>query len=341
MNNVTSELADFKQELAENHDYPADPIRFTLFPDRFAGSLHEFEAPNLDTLARSFRGTKAASKDRLPWIKLAGFNGRRSSNGALRYDAALVELWGAEGDYDAGMVSIESAAGKIQAAGIEALLYETASSTPERPRWRVLAPTGRGYSGTTDELRNLRAKWAARVNGVLGGVLAPESFVLSQAFYIGAVEGKPPITVIAADGERIDCRPDLDAGAIYKNGTKSPTARTRPVVAFLDDDPIESDDDPRLLRECASRAANFTRRLGVGGSPAGERAHRLVQWLADIGTRDGLTPSAEMIEATIRDDYPDTTVDVINSMLERRKDPRGWDVIDAELRRVRGGSANA
>jgi hypothetical protein len=317
------------------------PILLTIFPDRFASALHEIELPNLDRLARSFRGTAASNKDRLPWVKLAGFTGRRTPNGSLRSDATLDRLWGAEGDYDGELVPVEQAAAKIQASGIEALLYETASSSPERPRWRVIAPASREYAGPTDELRNLRAKWVARINGVLGGILAPESFVLSQAFYIGGVEGKPPITVITTAGEPIDFRPDLDAGAIFKNGTSNPTARTRPAVAFLDDDPIDSDDDPRLLRECQLRVIGFARRWGVGTSPAGDRAHRLVQWLADIGKRDGLTPSAEMIEEVIGEDYPDTTVDVIRSMLARRRDPRGWDVIDAELRRVRRGGEAA
>jgi hypothetical protein len=341
---MLDERAIASPSAAENNDFPpAEPIRFTLFDDRFASSLHEIELPSLDRLAKSFRATLAPTKDRLPWIKLAGFNGRRTPNGSLRYDAAITELWGAEGDYDVGAIPIEEAAGKIQATGIEALLYETASSAPERPRWRVLAPASREYTGGTDELRNLRAKWVARINGVLGGVLASESFVLSQAFYIGGVEGKPPITVITTAGEPIDRHPDLDANAIFKNGTSNPTVRTRPAVAFLDDDPIESDDDPRLLRECQLRVIGFARRWGVGTSLAGDRAHRLVQWLADIGTKDGLTPSAAMIKGAIAGDYPDTTAHVIRSMLARRKDPRGWDVIDAELRRVRWGGelANA
>jgi hypothetical protein len=46
MTNIASTPADCK-ELAENNDFSAaDPIRFTLFPDRFAGRT-------LDTLQKS------------------------------------------------------------------------------------------------------------------------------------------------------------------------------------------------------------------------------------------------------------------------------------------------
>jgi len=90
-------------------------------------------------------------------------------------------------------------------------------------------PSSRAYRGSTDELRHLRARWVARANGVLGGILAPESFVLSQAFYLGGIEGQPPIKVITTVGARIDLCDDLDEGAIYKNGTSSPTERRQPV----------------------------------------------------------------------------------------------------------------
>ena len=152
MNNITSKPSISTTRGAETTDFSAKPVRFTLFEDRFASFHVEVEEPSLDKLAKSLRATEAASKDKLPWIKLARVSGHPSDNGSLRYDAAITELWGVEGDYDGGIFPFEEAAGKIEAAEIEALLYETASSTPERPRWRVLAPTSRGYSGTTDEL---------------------------------------------------------------------------------------------------------------------------------------------------------------------------------------------
>jgi hypothetical protein len=53
----------------------------------------------------------------------------------------------------------------------------------------------------------------SRINGVLGGVLHPESWTLSQAFYYGHVEGVP-FNLYQTAGKRIDDLPELDAGAI-------------------------------------------------------------------------------------------------------------------------------
>jgi hypothetical protein len=310
-------------------------FRLTGFPDKYAGRLIELEYSSLDELASEFQSTDASSKDELPWIKLAKVSGEPSEHGSLRYDDAIVELWGSECDYDGGAVSIEEAADKLSAAGIAALLYETASSTPEQPRWRVLCWSSQGYAGGTEELRELRTRWVARINGVLGGILAPESFTLSQAYYVGGIQGKPVIKVLTTTGAQIDLRGDLDAGAIGKNGRDSSTKKTERAERAernsspSDPDPRESDDDTRLLQECTRRVEGFRRRWGVGSTPAGERAHKLVQWLGDIGTLDGLTPSGRMIERLIKQDYPETDFAIIADMLARRRTARGWDVIDA------------
>ena len=149
---------------------------------------------------------------------------------------------------------------------------------------------------------------------------------MSQAFYLGGIEGQPPIKVITTVGARIDLCDDLSEGALYKNGTSSPGERREPVETAGDATP--SGDDLRLLRECQSRMKNFANSRGYGTTPTGLRVFHLVTWLGDIGTRDGLTPSAAMIREAIREDYPQTTRAMIESMLTRRHQPRGWDVID-------------
>jgi hypothetical protein len=298
---------------------------FTWLRDQFAQRKRLIRLSSTEKFARCLRATTAPSKAALPWAKLAELGQEPSPAGSYRYDANVIALWGAEGDYDGDNVPIEKAASLIQAAGIEAVLNET--TTPGH--WRVWLPASRRYRGSTDELRTLRgARWVARANGVLGGILAPESFVLSQAFYLGGIEGQSTIQVITTVGARIDLCDDLDDGAIYKNGTSNPSERRQPVAT--PDAMTPSDDDPRLIRECRLRVAGFEQRWGCGTTPSGERAHKLVMWLADSGTRDGLTPSAAMIRAMIRDAYPQTTRAMIEAMLARRKEPRGWDVIDPE-----------
>ena len=66
----------------------------------------------------------------------------------------------------------------------------------------------------------LRTGLVARLNGIVGGVLAPtESFTLSQSFYYGSVDNNPNHQVRILDGDFIDLRADLDAGAIFKGKT--------------------------------------------------------------------------------------------------------------------------
>lgn len=101
----------------------------------------------------------------------------------MRHDANMLSISGVEGDYDAGQVSIEEAAIRLQGAGIEAVLYTTARHTPEAPRWRVLAPLAARHPPSD------RRALAGVLNTVLGGILAVESFTDSLAYYVGKVTG--------------------------------------------------------------------------------------------------------------------------------------------------------
>jgi hypothetical protein len=177
------------------------------------------------------------------------------------------------------------------------------------------------------------------LNGLLDGQLAPESGRLAQAFFVGGIEGKPTPRVVVVKGTRIDLRTDLDADAIYANGTSSPTERRQPYgkseppsYSEIDDVPeglIESDDDPWLLREGRRRKAGFVRREAQADQPTatGDRAFRLVMWLADMRTSDGLILSARGIETVLGEDFPNTTISDIRGMLAQRRKPRGWDEI--------------
>jgi hypothetical protein len=64
------------------------------------------------------------------------------------------------------------------------LIYTTPSHTSEAPRWRVLAPL------SAENEPACRRKFVLRLNTALGGVLARESFTLSQVFYFGKVDGQ-------------------------------------------------------------------------------------------------------------------------------------------------------
>ena len=99
--------------------------------------------------------------------------------------------------------------------GIRCIIYTSPTYVPgTKERWRVLVPTSRALAPGS------RTGLVARLNGVVGGVLAPtESFTLSQSFYYGSVDNNPNHQVQVLDGDFIDLRADLDAGAIFKGKT--------------------------------------------------------------------------------------------------------------------------
>ncbi len=116
-------------------------------------------------------------------LKLAVFGDKRTDKGSLRSDENILEIYGIEGDYDAGQVSLTEAAAKLEEQGVEACFYTTPSHTPERPRWRVLVPLSKGHSPSE------RAKFVAVIDDMLGNILAKESYTVSQTFYFGKVKG--------------------------------------------------------------------------------------------------------------------------------------------------------
>jgi putative DNA primase/helicase len=203
-----------------------DRFAVSIFPD-LSGSNMRSERFNLAELGEKVLTTKADDKYSLPLIKLASFGDRRTENNSLRHNANITSISGIEGDYDAKEVSFEEAVRLMREARLNALLYTSPSYTVAEPKWRVILPTSR------ELLPPERAKLAARVNGVLGGILAGESFTLSQGFFCGSVNGsQAPLIEIILDGDFIDLRDDLDAGAVGRSqsnpGVVRPAAHPRP-----------------------------------------------------------------------------------------------------------------
>ena len=147
-----------------------------------------------------------------PLIKLAMFSSHRTAAHSLRHDANVTWVTGIEGDYDRGEVRMEQAVEMLERAGVRAVLHSSASSTPEKPRWRVLCPL------SDKRTPDARSALVARLNGVLGGILANESFALSQAYYVGRVPGGMYTTAVtfedADEGQCIDELDELDELAI-------------------------------------------------------------------------------------------------------------------------------
>jgi putative DNA primase/helicase len=126
-----------------------------------------------------------SSKTDCRLLKLVTFGDKPNAKGNLRHNANVGEVYGLVGDYDGGEVSLEEGARRAEAAGIEALFYTTPSHTPDAPRFRVLAPLSKPHH--PDDYPRL----TDRLNGALGGILAGESWTMSQVFYFGRVRGVP------------------------------------------------------------------------------------------------------------------------------------------------------
>lgn len=197
-------------------------MNVTFFPNQYALTLSTQEMA-LPELRDRILKTTAASKAKLPFLKLACFGDKRSprkKNGrggnCLRNDDNVVEITGIELDYDGKVMPFEEAIAIVEQAKLHALLYTSANYKAEKPKWRIVLPTSCALPPPE------REKHVARVNGLFGGIFADESFVLSQSYYYGAINGNPDHRAEIVEGDFIDLRSDLDAGALGKEQQPKP-----------------------------------------------------------------------------------------------------------------------
>jgi hypothetical protein len=192
-------------------------IGVTRFADVYAQSL-EYEEFCLDELVEFIANTIADDKASLPMLKCAHFGTVRTGAGALRHDANVETITGVEADYDGEDMPFDEAIARLEEANLSFVGYTSPSHDPQRPRWRILAPCSKPSEP------GRRAQLVNRLNGVLGAVLAQESWGLSQSFYYGCVNGAVFEIHLNSDGECIDEADELDAGAQPYRSTGSAAA---------------------------------------------------------------------------------------------------------------------
>ena len=196
------------------------PVSFFTGP---SGAVMRQANTTLRQLADAVETTRAPSKAALPWLKLAQFGDRRSAKGSLRHDANVAAITGVELDCDDGVSHPAEAARRLQAAGVAALVYTSPSHSIFAPRWRVVAPLSRPVPPAE------RDRLAGVLNAVVGGVAAPESFVLSQGYYYGDAGGDDHHTILV-DGAPLDAVQGVSP--VYPNGRQTTrTTATRAEVA--------------------------------------------------------------------------------------------------------------
>jgi hypothetical protein len=185
-------------------------LKVTIFPSQFADKKKTLDL-SLNEIADKIESTSGASKDKLPWLKLGKFGSERTNKNSLRSDANFEQFDGVEVDYDGGKISIKEATTLLKKAGIAAIVYTSASHTPEAPRFRVLCPVSETKSPKE------REHYVKRLNGIFDGQIDAVSFTKSQSYYYGAIEGKSEhFAVKRIDGDFLDEATHLDKTALGK-----------------------------------------------------------------------------------------------------------------------------
>src|SRR3569832_2319409 len=196
----------------ELNDIPAAAILRTARQRLHALASDVFEPSGVDREVLSDRldalsdPPERPSKSDCKLLKLATFGEVRSAKGSLRHDANVLQVFGIEGDYDAGVMTPAEAAELLAQGGVESLVYTTPSHKLGAPRWRVLCPLSSSCSPQE------RAQHLDKLDAILGGVLADESWTISQTYYVGKVAGSPYETHHVR-GVCIDTLPSVEAAS--------------------------------------------------------------------------------------------------------------------------------
>lgn len=190
----------------------------TTFMD-LGGTCRRSELLSLRQLRKRLLETEADIKDKLPLIKLGQFGTKRTKAQSLRSDGNLNYCDGIECDYDGERISPEALADALRQHSLAGLVATSPSHRDDAPRCRLLLPCSRVLSPKD------RGRMVSRVAGILPDELAPESWTLSQAYFLGRVTGATAHRVIEVDGDYVDLRPDLDATAKQK---PAPPKRPKP-----------------------------------------------------------------------------------------------------------------
>ena len=200
------------------------PFLTTFFRD-YSAQAKTSETFTLRSLAPRVKTITAASKDKLPWLKLAAFGEIRTEKNSLRSDDNVLQISGVEADYDGERMQVADAVERLEKAGILAMVYTSPSHTADTPRFRVLCPT------SAPQPPERREKLLGRLNGLFGGVFSGESWTLSQAYYFGSVKHNPSHEVHLIDGRPIDDHDELDEIWLGKPATTTRTTASGERIA--------------------------------------------------------------------------------------------------------------
>ena len=189
------------------------------------GQLKKINIDELDELRPYITEVERdpAPKPQNPKMSLPMLSWRIYREGGVRADEDVEFLTGIEFDYDDGEKSPEWAQHRLEDANITACIYTTPSDTPNKRKWRVMCP----LSGRVPVEQYERL--LARLNGVLGGLVDPQSKGLGKAFWFGRFTGEPARQFICTSGFNLDdsSLDGLDREAIFVQAAKVEKDNTR------------------------------------------------------------------------------------------------------------------
>jgi hypothetical protein len=198
---------------------PGPLITYTVFPDVWPKAKTEHaDAPWVELVRTLANPPAYMSKAACPLLSLCEYGDNLSDKGYLRHAGNVVRVHGVEVDYDGEMVTPEEGQARLQAAGLTAVIYTSASYTEGAPRWRAILPLSEAA------LPAQRATFVARANRALGGIASRESFTLSQSFYFGQVRGAR-YKFLETHGRCVDQAVDLEPLFHQAQGTDPKTGR--------------------------------------------------------------------------------------------------------------------
>jgi hypothetical protein len=153
-------------------------MKYTIWPSKNQPETYKTIESSLEEMAELLTKETSPDKDRSRMIKLAEFDAKRGKDG-------MVNIHGIEVDYDAGQRSAEWARDCLTEAGITGIIDTSYNNAPEFPKWHAFVPLSEPMNV------NKRNHMVDRLNGVLGGILAGESWGVAQCFFFGGNREKP------------------------------------------------------------------------------------------------------------------------------------------------------
>lgn len=190
------------------------PISYTIFdnlwPRKDDTHFHKSSWAELVEFIRDQEKVLYTDKKDCPLISLCKYGTKKSGKGFLRHSQNVEMVYGIELDYDDQEVTPEEAHDLFKKARIKSVIYTSPSYTTDKPKWRALLPLSRAVPP------DRRAEMVGKANRVLKGIIARESFTLSQSFYVGHVR-KAEYLVYESHGGFID---KSDARPLFPKSSK-------------------------------------------------------------------------------------------------------------------------